>query len=105
MRALVTGATGFLGSYVTELLVRRGESVAILVRSSSDMWRIARILEHVIQIRGDLLALSEVKGQILEFAPDTVFHLAWDGVGNRYRNDAAQVDSNLYGSLALLRLA
>lgn len=35
MTALVTGATGFLGSHVARLLVARGEPVRVLVRESS----------------------------------------------------------------------
>ncbi|HSP56111.1 MAG TPA: NAD-dependent epimerase/dehydratase family protein, partial [Dehalococcoidia bacterium] len=36
MRALVTGATGFLGSHIAERLVARGDEVRALVRPSSD---------------------------------------------------------------------
>jgi nucleoside-diphosphate-sugar epimerase len=36
MKALVTGATGFLGSHIAERLVQRGDSVRALVRQSSD---------------------------------------------------------------------
>ena len=105
MRALVTGATGFIGSYLTELLVRQGEPVAVLCRPGSNTWRIREVLPQVTQISGDLLDLPAVASQIRDFAPDTVFHLAWYGVGNSYRNDEDQVDKNLYSSLALARLA
>ena len=36
MKALVTGATGFLGSHIAERLVQRGDSVRALVRSTSN---------------------------------------------------------------------
>jgi uncharacterized protein YbjT (DUF2867 family) len=36
MRALVTGATGFLGSHIAERLVARGDEVRALVRPASD---------------------------------------------------------------------
>jgi nucleoside-diphosphate-sugar epimerase len=36
MKALVTGATGFLGSHIAERLVQRGDTVRALVRPSSD---------------------------------------------------------------------
>ncbi len=36
MRALVTGATGFIGSHVARELIRQGFDVAVLVRSQSD---------------------------------------------------------------------
>ena len=38
MNALVTGAAGFLGRYVVEQLVARGDSVRVLVRRPSDDW-------------------------------------------------------------------
>jgi nucleoside-diphosphate-sugar epimerase len=101
----VTGATGFLGSYLTRLLVREGETVAILCRPGGDSWRIKNILPYVTYIEGDLLDLDPVRERILEFAPDTVFHLAWYGVGNKHRNDREQVRLNLMSSLALLELA
>ncbi|MDQ3665021.1 MAG: NAD(P)-dependent oxidoreductase [Acidobacteriota bacterium] len=104
MRALITGATGFVGSYLTRLLVNRREAVAVLRRPESNPWRINDVLYEVIQIKGDLIELSGVRQEILDFAPDTVFHLGWDGVGNRHRNDEDQVKLNLYGSLDLLRL-
>jgi nucleoside-diphosphate-sugar epimerase len=36
MKALVTGATGFLGSHIVERLMQRGDDVRALVRASSD---------------------------------------------------------------------
>lgn len=40
MRALVTGATGFLGSHVARLLAERGDEVVALVRRTSDRSRL-----------------------------------------------------------------
>lgn len=37
MKTLVTGATGFIGSHLTEELVKRGYDVACLVRKNSDL--------------------------------------------------------------------
>lgn len=105
MRAFVTGATGFVGSYLTRLLVHESETVAILRRPGGDPWRVEDILPRVVCIEGDLLDQDPIRAQILEFAPDTVFHLAWHGVGNKHRNDREQVRWNLMSSLALLELA
>ncbi len=105
MRALVTGASGFLGSYVVDALLQRGEQVAILCRESSNLWRLSDTLDQVSVIRGDISRLEQVRDQVKEFSPDTIFHLAWQGVLSRDRDSGDQIDTNLFGSVALVRLA
>lgn len=43
MNILLTGATGYLGSYLAQAFVAAGDSVTVLRRSSSDMRRLAAI--------------------------------------------------------------
>lgn len=47
MRALVTGATGFLGSHVASLLHDRGHEVRVLARPTSDLSRVEAIEPEV----------------------------------------------------------
>jgi nucleoside-diphosphate-sugar epimerase len=105
MRALVTGAAGFVGSHLTEWLLAHGETVAVLMRPGTDAGRLEAALPRVTRIAADLEALGHAQEAIRDFAPDVVFHLAWRGVGNANHQGLAQVERNLPGSLALLRLA
>jgi len=105
MRALITGASGFLGSHLTEWLVETGHAVAVLHRPRSDLWRIQAVLPKVTTIRADLEALPDAAGAVAHFAPDVVFHTAWYGVGSRHRDEEGQVDRNIQSSLSLTRLA
>jgi UDP-glucose 4-epimerase len=104
MRALITGATGFVGSYLVRKLVKEKANVAILMRHNSNTWRIADILPYVKIIHGDLTDIKQSSKDIYSFKPEIIFHLAWYGVGNRYRNDPSQIQ-NLHGSLDLLTIA
>ena len=103
MRILVAGAAGFLGSHLVRRLLAEGCQVAILTRADSSMWRIADILPSVRVMQSDLLNLTGVGETLREFAPQVVVHLAWQGVGHRYRNDPKGV-SNLQATLNLLEL-
>lgn len=104
MRVLLTGATGFLGAYVLRRLLAENIEVAILIRAKSDPWRISSLLGQVTRITGDFSCAQELVDPIREFAPDATIHLAWSGVGGAYRNDQSQVNMNLVGSTALLKV-
>ncbi len=72
MKALVTGATGFVGSHLVETLQKRGYEVSCLVRNTSNLrWIDESSVRLVI---GDILdettLLNAVKGA------DYIFHLA-----------------------------
>jgi dihydroflavonol-4-reductase len=71
-RTLVTGATGFLGSHVVRLLVRRGDEVRALVRPTSDLHGLAEL--DVASTRGDVLDRRAVRRALR--GVDRVFHVA-----------------------------
>jgi nucleoside-diphosphate-sugar epimerase len=72
MKALVTGATGFVGSHLTEALRQRGDEVTILARSAAKASTLASLEVRV--VNGDLhdaQALAQaVEGQ------DVIYHVA-----------------------------
>jgi nucleoside-diphosphate-sugar epimerase len=72
LRALVTGATGFIGSHLVEALLQKGVQVRCLVRKTSDLsWLKSLPIEVVHGDCNDKASLGEaVKGV------DQVFHLA-----------------------------
>jgi nucleoside-diphosphate-sugar epimerase len=72
LKALVTGATGFIGSHLVEALLQRGDQVRCLVRKTSDLkWLRDLPIEATQGDCNDKHSLAEaVKGV------DQVFHLA-----------------------------
>lgn len=87
MRALVTGASGFLGSALCRHLLRKGHTVTALVRPDSPR------RDHVpggAELREcELARLSEFAGEF-----DVLFHLAWNGSAGQEREDFALQLSN-----------
>lgn len=86
--ALVTGATGFVGSRLTHRLVRDGWAVHVLVRTSSSLHRLQAVSDRVSTVvdPGDVVQLAErLEGLDL----DVCFHLAAHFVGQHTPRDIA----------------
>ena len=69
---LVTGASGFIGGHLAELLVSRGDEVHCLVRATSDTRRLCELGATLHEV--DLLS-SESLGSAVS-AADVVYHVA-----------------------------
>lgn len=93
MRILITGAAGFLGSYVVEELVAHGHEVAVLLRDRGSAWRLAEVIERTVVVAGSLQDLEAVRTQLQTFRPSAVAHLAWQGVAPDNRNTPHQADN------------
>ncbi|RXT36759.1 NAD-dependent epimerase/dehydratase family protein [Bradyrhizobium betae] len=104
MRIFVTGATGFLGSYVAEDLIGQGHDVAVLLRPGTRPWRLGAIRDRLTVIEGTLDDPSALGNGLRSFAPDAVVHMAWRGVGNSERNSKDQV-RNIADTVAMADLA
>ena len=72
MNALVTGATGFIGSHLCEALAHRGYKVRALVRRSSDCALLERLNVEI--IRGDLTDIPALQNAVENCRH--VYHLA-----------------------------
>jgi len=90
MRILITGSTGFVGSYLIRELLDRGHYVGAIIRPESDAWRISEVRERVRFIVGSLDDISALRSAIAAFEPDAIAHLAWWGVRNADRNSPIQ---------------
>lgn len=104
MRVFVTGASGFLGSYLVADLLARGHEVAVLLRPDSASWRLAEAYDRLHVIPGALEHLDGLRGPLLAFAPQAVVHMAWRGVAGRDRNSPLQA-ANVTDTVGLAELA
>lgn len=111
MRVLVTGTAGFIGNFVAEHLLARGDEVLGLdsVNAYYDVAlkedRLARIKAHpgFTEARLDLADREAVAKAFADFQPERVIHLAAQaGVRYSLENPHAYADSNLTGFLNIL---
>lgn len=102
---LVTGATGLLGSWLTEALVARGADVVCLVRDWVPESRLlsSQTLGRVTVVRGELEDYAVLLRVLNEYAIDTVFHLgAQTLVGTAARSALSTFEANVRGTWNLL---
>lgn len=96
MRSLVTGATGFIGSHVAELLKERGHSVRLLVRNEKRLY--PELREGYDIVKGTLTDSPDELARLVE-GVDYVFHVA-GLIKGRTQREFNRV--NAYGTRNLL---
>ncbi len=105
-RVAVTGATGFLGSHLTKLLVDLGANVVVIARDGVPPTPVADWGDQVAFVRGaveDQLLVERVLG---EYEVRTLFHLAAQTqVGVSNQNPVSTWASNVISTAAVLEAA
>ena len=102
---LVTGATGLVGGWLVEGLLRVGAEVVCLVRDWVPQSRLlgSRLTEHVKLVRGDIRDQSVLERVLGEYEIDTVFHLAAQTIVTiANRNPISTFETNIAGTWILL---
>lgn len=110
MKVLVTGADGFIGSHLTEELVKKGYEVrAFAFYNSFNTWgwldKLPKdIIKHVEVFTGDIRDPNGVRTAMLSV--EEVFHLAaLIAIPFSYHSPDSYVDTNIKGTLNVLQSA
>jgi UDP-glucose 4-epimerase len=107
--AVVTGATGFLGSHLVRRLLSEGCAVHTLTRPNSTSRRLRDVEQQVIQWQGDVTDLKSLLTCCRQVRPNAIYHLAGDTAGRTFSGDWDVVEhavrTNMQGTLNLFRAA
>jgi GDP-4-dehydro-6-deoxy-D-mannose reductase len=111
MRAFVTGAAGFAGSFLSEYLLTSGREVFGLVQDRRNVANLAQALagERAVSlhlVEGDLGDEAVLRDAVREIRPDEVYHLAAQSSVRRSIEDPAETFRvNVRGTWAVLEAA
>ena len=103
--ALVTGAQGFIGSWLAERLLDEGAEVVALRRDAPALsrFRIAELEERCDVVQGDLDDYEALLRILNEHSVNLVFHLAAQTiVGTANRSPLSTFETNVKGTYTLL---
>jgi nucleoside-diphosphate-sugar epimerase len=102
-RALVTGATGFIGANLLRRLLRDGAEVVGISRSTQNLWRLDEIIPQIELVQANMADPDRVAGLIRQHDPDFIVHLAVERpVQGR---EGAALEANVEGMRNLLQAA
>jgi CDP-glucose 4,6-dehydratase len=105
-RVLVTGHTGFKGSWLTSWLLKLGAQVVGFskdVPTKPAMFEELHLAERITHVEGDVRDLGSLRRLIAVERPDFVFHLAAQAiVSTSYEDPVETISTNVVGTMNVL---
>ena len=101
MKCLVTGASGFIGSYLVEYLRQKSDSVCACGQRFGP--RFSNLIGNIVICEGDIKKADYVKNVVLDYKPDVIFHLAAQSIPNvSWKEPAHTFQVNTIGTINIL---
>lgn len=105
-KVLITGHTGFKGSWLCKILVQAGAEVigySLLPPTQPNLFEISGIEEEINSTIGDIRDLIKLEDTFNKYKPEIVFHLAAQPiVRDSYKNPVYTYETNVMGTVNIL---
>lgn len=104
-RAVVTGASGFVGANLVRRLLDDGHEVHVLLRTEFKSWRLEEIHDRTGIHHVDITSIDALESVMRSIRPDWIFHLAAHGAYPTQTDLDQMMRTNVLGTAALLSAA
>lgn len=105
-RVLVTGHTGFKGTWLTKILVNAGADVCGYSRCSErnpSLFDMSGVKDRIMHIKGDVRDMEHLRKVFEEFHPEIVLHLAAQPiVRDSYKDPVYTYETNVIGTVNIM---
>lgn len=105
-KVLVTGHTGFKGTWLTRILVNAGAEVtgySLVPPTEPDLYSLADVENKINHVIGDVRDLEHLKKVFEEFQPEIVLHLAAQPiVRDSYKDPVYTYETNVMGTVNIM---
>lgn len=105
-KVLITGHTGFKGTWLTKMLVNAGAEVIGYSRCSErnpSLFELSGLRDNIYHIKGDVRDLEHLKQVFAEYQPEIVLHLAAQPiVRDSYKNPVYTYETNVMGTVNIM---
>ncbi|MDY2744151.1 MAG: GDP-mannose 4,6-dehydratase, partial [Methanosphaera sp.] len=103
---LVTGHTGFKGTWLCKILINAGAKVvgyALEAPTNPSLFKLSNIEKDMISIIGDIRDYEKLKSVFDKYQPELVIHLAAQPiVRDSYKDPRYTYDTNVMGTVNIL---
>lgn len=104
-KVIVTGANGFIGSYLVRELVSNGIEVIAVVRNDRSNTKLLSDIGKIRIIYCELSEISTLADKITDRDIDVFYHFAWEGSAGSARVDAELQMKNVLWTAEAVRIA
>jgi UDP-glucose 4-epimerase len=103
MKILITGGMGFVGSHLTEELLKNEHEIIVVTKSQKKRNNLKKIVKQVILEQIDITNFGKMEKCLKKHKPDIIIHLAGETSHSKsFENPLKDIDSNAKSTLFLL---
>lgn len=103
MKILITGGMGFVGSHLSEELLKNNHKIIVVTKSKKKKTNLKKIIKQIIIEEVDITNFSKMEKCLKKHKPEVIIHLAGETSHSKsFENPLKDVDSNAKSTLFLL---
>jgi GDP-4-dehydro-6-deoxy-D-mannose reductase len=105
MKVLITGIAGFVGSFLAEEVLKKGDEVLGICLACESRENIEKIKKNLHLFNCDITNYEQLSRLVKRIKPDQIYHLAaLSSVGESFLHPKEYIECNIRGTLHLLEI-